>query len=112
MTTFVATLVDSETGAGNDYRFEDADSLLDEPANRVVDRFFAKMNDKHLVHQALHYDINKAFRSDSADCVTGWGSLILQKGKIPYMVMIAPADRDQPVVMPGPAPASRSKPAR
>lgn len=101
MTTFVATLVDGDTGAGNDYRFEDSDTLLDQPAGEVIERFFAQMDRRAYLHEALRITLTNAFRSPNIACVTGWGALDLHRGRIPFMVMIAPEGPPQP-----PSPAS------
>lgn len=89
--TYLANMVDAETGSTNDYRFDASATLFEEPVDEIVEAFFDYLNAHHYTHEDLRYELNSALRNREHQCVTALGSLLLRKGSIPFMVMISPA---------------------
>lgn len=98
MTTYRARMMDAETGAEGVYDFEDGDDLICQTPVRIVRKFMEHVGKNLLPHNYVDYELNAAFRNDTAHVVTALGSLMLAHGPaIPFAIMIAPksADRDR-----------------
>jgi hypothetical protein len=95
MTTYLACMMDAETGAEGAYYFEDGDDLIRQTPVRVIRKFMEHVGKDLLPHKYVDYELNAAFRNDTAHVVTTLGSLMLSHGPaIPFAIMIAPKSAD------------------
>lgn len=90
MTAYRARIMDSSTGGEGIYDFEDGEDLLGQTPVRVIRKFMEHAEHDLIPHQYGDYELNAAFKNDTAHVVTGLGSLLLANGAtIPFMIMIS-----------------------
>ena len=95
MTIYRARLMDAETGAEGVYDFEDGDELIRQSPVRIIRRFMEHVARDLLPHNFEDYELNAAFRNDTAHVVTGLGTLLLtHRPAIPFAIMIAQKAED------------------
>ena len=92
MTSYVATMMDAETGAQGTYPFEADAQLFEKTPVRIV-RLFMEHVDKDLFPKHhLDYEINACLKSREKRVVTAIGSLHFEhEPASPFMLMIADA---------------------
>ncbi|MCW5605500.1 MAG: hypothetical protein KIT18_13235 [Burkholderiales bacterium] len=83
--------MDAETGASQMYEFEAERGLFRKPAKQVVQVFM-----DHVIRerQWLHvpsYKIDSAVKKSRKQIVMATGTLLQQKGELPFLVMISPS---------------------
>ena len=90
MATFIANMIDAETGSDNRYDFEGPDDLLDRTPVRIVRHFMEIVDRELLPKEHIDYELNAAMKNRSIGVITAMGSMILEKGgEIPFMLMIS-----------------------
>lgn len=92
MTTYVARMMDSATGAEGSYRFEHRDDLLKRPADEVVAAFFEYAEREVFTRGHVEYELNGAVKKK--DTIVAIGSLHMQgdSDQQPFTIFIAPAN--------------------
>ena len=98
--TYRASFFDAETGTHETYKFEAENDLFRRPADDVVDRFIGYMNVENSYGHPLSYELNSAVKKNDMRIVMASGSLLLERGEIPFMVMISPELREITVQVP------------
>ena len=90
MTTFIANMMDAETGSDNRYEFDGPEDLLDRTPVRVVRHFMEIVDRDLLPKEHIDYELNAAMKNRSIGVVTAMGSMMLERGgETPFMVMIS-----------------------
>jgi hypothetical protein len=91
MASFVARMMDAETGGEGRYVFQAPDDLFQRTPIQVVRAFMDHVDRDEFPHQHIEYELNAAFRSQDRKVVTAMGQLILEHlPPIPFMLMISP----------------------
>jgi hypothetical protein len=85
-----ASILDAETGSNETYQFEAAVDLFTLPADDIVNTFIASMSDGQGEAHPLPYELNFAIKKSAQQVVMATGSLIRDKGEIPFLLMISP----------------------
>jgi hypothetical protein len=87
---FRATLMSADTGASEVYGFKAESGLFRQPAKRIVRAFMDHMKvERHWTH-APAYKIDTAVKKPRKQVVMATGSLLLEKGELPFLLMISP----------------------
>ncbi|MGX1307619.1 hypothetical protein AB7M35_002339 [Amorphus suaedae] len=90
MATFIANMIDAETGSDNRYDFEGPDDLLDRTPVRVVRHFMEIVDRDLLPKEHIDYELNAAIKNRQLGVVTAMGSMMLERGgEIPFLLMIS-----------------------
>jgi len=96
MASYIARIMDAETGGENTYHFEGPDDLLDQTPMRIVRTFFESIEKSMFPHEHLDYEINTAHKRKEHNVVLITGSYHLHSGDdLPFLMMIARAG-DEP----------------
>lgn len=93
--TYRAAFLDAESGANETYAFEAAADLFRMPADDIVDVFIGYLNGANSHAHPLAYELNSAVKKMEKQIVMATGSLIREKGEIPFLVMISPEPRPE-----------------
>jgi hypothetical protein len=95
MTTgnFRAALLDAETGANESYRFEANPDLFRMPADEIINVFIDYLNAGKYLKSPIGYELNSALKKSDKQVVMATGSLLIEKGEIPFLLMISPDPR-------------------
>jgi hypothetical protein len=91
--SFRAALMDAETGASQNYDFTAESGLFQKPAKHIVRTFMQYMAKHQSWHHPPSYRINSAVKKPKKKVVMATGSLVLAKGELPFLLMIAPSSR-------------------
>ena len=94
--TYLAAMMDAETGGNQNYEFEGAADLFRKPAHTIVDAFMASMASEDGRPAPISYELNSVIKKRQKKVVMATGSLIFDHGEIPFLVMISPLDRETP----------------
>jgi len=91
--SFRATLMSADTGASQVYEFKADSGLFRKPAKHIVREFMNRMKaEKNWTHPPS-YKLNSATKKSKKEIVMASGSLVLEKGELPFLVMISPEVR-------------------
>ena len=93
-TTYVAAMMDAESGGNQHYQFEAAADLFGKPADDIVETFMNSLDGQVDRPAPLSYELNSVIKKRQKQVVMATGSLIFGHGEIPFLVMISPAVRD------------------
>jgi hypothetical protein len=88
-----AALLDSETGANESYRFEAESDLFLMPADEIIHVFINHLNANKNTKSPVGYELNSALKKSAKQVVLATGSLLMEKGEIPFLLMISPDPR-------------------
>jgi len=91
--SYRASLMDAETGASQVYDFRADSGLFRKPAKQIVRAFMDQMKAGREWTHAPSYKISSATKKSKNQVVMATGSLLLQKGELPFLVMISPEPR-------------------
>jgi hypothetical protein len=91
--TYRAAMLDAETGSNETYKFEAAADLFSKPADDIVGSFIEHLNGASREANPLAYELNSAVKKSDKQVVMATGSLIRDKGEIPFLLMISPEAR-------------------
>lgn len=95
MATYIARIMDAETGAENAYHFEGPDDLFERTPMRIVRLFFESIEVSMFHSEHVDYEINTAIKKPEHQVVLVVGSYHLHSGDDkPFMMMISPAARE------------------
>ena len=96
MNTYVARMMDAETGSEGRYEFEADDGLLGKSPVKVVRAFMEHVDKDLFPHQHIDYELNAAFKNKGKKVVTAMGSLVTgHDPEIPFLLMIVSKKREQ-----------------
>jgi hypothetical protein len=90
---FRAAFMSADTGGSATYEFQAESDLFGQTADAIVRRFMEHMNGRLEGESPLNYEIDSAIKKDSRQIVLATGSLLLQKGELPFLLMISPERR-------------------
>lgn len=92
MATYVARMMDSNTGSEGIYEFDGPDELFKETPVRIVRRFMEHVDKKLFPTQHVDYELNACFKNKEHAVVTAMGSLLMEHPhtELPFLMMIAP----------------------
>jgi hypothetical protein len=90
-TPFRATLMSAETGASEVYGFRAESDLFRRPAKRIVRAFMDHMRTERNWARAPSYRLDSATKKARKQVVMATGSLLLEKGELPFLLLISPA---------------------
>jgi len=91
--TYLAALMDAATGGNQSYEFEAAADLFRKPADDIVDVFINSIDGYGDNPAPFSYELNSAIKKAEQQVVMATGSLHVARGEIPFLLMIAPADK-------------------
>jgi hypothetical protein len=89
-TTFRATLMSADTGASEVYGFTADHALFRRPARQIVRAFMDHMKAERNWVRVPSYKLSSATKKSRKQVVMATGSLLLEKGELPFLVMISP----------------------
>ncbi len=92
--TYLAAILDAETGGNQSYEFEAAPDLFHRPADDIVDAFISSLDGFGDNPAPLAYELNSAIKKPEQQVVMATGSLHVVHGDIPFLLMISPADEE------------------
>lgn len=87
--THNAALMDAESGGNEHYSFEDVPELFELPADSIVERFIRHLEFTGAHPEPIDYALDSAVKKKDNRFVLATGSLVLAKGEIPFLLMIA-----------------------
>lgn len=92
MSTYVARMMDSATGAEGSYRFEHREDLMGRPADDIVAAFFEHAEREVFSHGHVEYELNGVVKNKEQQTVVAIGSLRMQGDADfqPFTIFIAP----------------------
>ncbi len=90
---FRAAFMSADTGASATYEFQAEPDLFRHPADAIVRRFMDRMNGQVDWEHPINYELNSAVKKAEKQVVMATGSLLLQKGELPFPLMISPEQR-------------------
>jgi len=93
--TYLAAIMDAETGGNQNYQFEAESDLFRRPADDIVDAFIHSMDGYGNNPGPLSYELNSAVKKSAQQVVMATGSLHVGSGEIPFLLMISPADKKE-----------------
>jgi hypothetical protein len=90
MATYLARMLDANTGGEGQYRFEGPSDLFKKTADEIVGIFFDHV-EKEVLTQHVDWEVNAAFKNKERRVVTAIGSLVPAKDEpeMPFMLMIS-----------------------
>lgn len=91
--SYRASLMDAETGASQTYKFTSEPGLFRKPAKQIVRAFMDYMKSGREWTHSPAYRLTSATKKSKSQVVMATGSLLLQKGELPFLLMIAPEAR-------------------
>lgn len=95
MATYIARIMDAESGAENAYRFDGPDDLFDRTPMRIVRTFFETIEQSMFHRHHVDYEINTAIKKPEHRLVLVTGSYHLASGDdLPFLMMISPAEEE------------------
>jgi hypothetical protein len=92
-----AAMLDAETGANESYRFEAESGLFQLPVDEIIQVFIEYLNTHEYVARPVGYELNSAMKKNQKRVVMATGSLLVDKGEIPFLLMISPDPRPDAV---------------
>jgi hypothetical protein len=90
---FRAAFMSAATGASSTYDFQADSGLFQLPADHIVRRFMDHMNEESDWVRPLSYELNSVVKKPERQVVMATGSLLLEKGDPPFLLMISPEPR-------------------
>jgi hypothetical protein len=96
---FRAAFMSADTGGSATYGFQADSDLFRHTADAIVRSFMEQMRDRLDWERPLAYELDSAIKKSEKQIVMATGSLVLQKGELPFLLMISPERR--PPVAPG-----------
>ena len=91
MASYRARMMDAASGGEGIYDFEDGDELLRQSPVRVIRKFMEHVGRDLIPENYEDYELNAAFKNDTAQVITGLGSLVLvNRSPLPFVIMISP----------------------
>jgi hypothetical protein len=93
MSTYIARMMDSATGAEGSYRFEHRDDLMARPADDIVGAFFEHAEREVFNRGHVEYELNGVVKNKEQKTVVAIGSLRMQGDAdyMPFTIFIAPS---------------------
>jgi hypothetical protein len=88
---YQAAMLDAESGGNESYRFEADDQLFSRPADDIVAAFIDHYNVSRNGGKLYSYELNSAVKKRDKPVVLATGALMLEKGELPFLLMISPA---------------------
>jgi hypothetical protein len=96
MATYRARMMDAESGGEGIYDFDDDDDLIRQSPVRVIRKFMEHVGRDLIPSNYEDYELNAAFKNDTAQVITGLGSLVLtNRPPIPFVIMISPKSAEK-----------------
>ena len=83
-------MLDAGTGMEGDYEFEAEDDLFTKSPMAIVRRFMEYVDEKQLPKEHVDYETYSVLKNKEHQVVTAMGNLILDRGELPFMLMISP----------------------
>jgi len=92
MTTYIARMLDSATGAEGAYRFEHREYLMDRPADDVVAAFFEHAERDVFTRGHVQYELNGVVKNAKQRTVVAIGQMRMEGDTDyqPFTIFIAP----------------------
>lgn len=94
MAKYEATMMDSGVGEGHGqearYVFDGPDDLFEHSPLTVIKAFMEYVDHVELPAEHVGYELYATLKNPGKTVVTGLGTLLLDHGQIPFMVMISP----------------------
>ncbi|HUO45061.1 MAG TPA: hypothetical protein VMT94_09175 [Burkholderiales bacterium] len=93
--TYLAAMMDAETGSNQSYQFEGEPDLFHKPADDIVDAFIQSLDGFGDNPAPLSYELNSAIKKSEKQVVLATGSLHVERGEIPFLLLISPAREEK-----------------
>lgn len=90
-----AALLDAQTGGNASYQFEAEPGLFQLPADEIIHYFINHLNANDYINRQVGYELNSAIKKSNKQVVMATGSLLIEKGEIPFLLMISPDPRPE-----------------
>jgi hypothetical protein len=91
--SFRAAFISADTGGSATYEFQADSDLFRQTADEIVHRFMEQMKDRLDWEPPLTYELDSAIKKSEKQVVMATGSLVLEKGELPFLLMISPERR-------------------
>lgn len=91
-TTYSAAIMSTDTGGNESHTFEAAPDLFKKPADEIVDAFIKSLDSYGEAQAPLVYELNSAIKKSDKQIVMATGSIIVERGEIPFLVMVGNAE--------------------
>lgn len=88
--SFRATLMSADTGASQVYSFKADAGLFRKPARQIVRAFMEHMRSDPSWANTPSYKLTSATKKAKNRVVMATGSLLVQKGELPFLLMVSP----------------------
>lgn len=96
MATYRARMMDADSGGEGIYDYEDDEDLLRQSPVRVIRNFMEHVGRDIIPENYEDYELNAAFKNDTAQVIAGLGSLILvNRPPLPFVIMISSKSAEQ-----------------
>jgi hypothetical protein len=92
--TFIASMMDAETGGNGSYLFDAQADLLDLPTPEVIAAFIKHLSSVDEYSTLLSFHIEHSVKKNDKKVLLATGSLVMSKGEIPFLLMISPKNRN------------------
>jgi hypothetical protein len=92
MTTYIARMLDSATGAEGTYRFDHREDLMDRPADDIVAAFFEHAEREVFTRGHVEYELNGVVKNAKQNTVVAIGQMRMEgdSDNQPFTIFIAP----------------------
>lgn len=91
---FCAAMMDAETGGNKTYAFDANMDFMEMSANDIIDAFIKHLDSEGDYPSPMSCRIESSIKKVKHRVVLATGSLVLDKGEIPFLLMISPQDRE------------------
>lgn len=78
MTTYIARMLDSATGAEGSYRFDHRDDLMDRPADDIVAAFFEHAEREVFTRGHVEYELNGVVKNTKQNTLVAIGHMRME----------------------------------
>lgn len=93
MATYVARIMDAETGGEGTYEFQAPRKLIKKSPVRAIKAFIEHADHNIVTGRHIDYHLNAAFNNREKGIITGLGALIAQdESEMPFVVLITRKD--------------------
>ncbi len=93
--TYSAAMMDAETGGNKTYSFDAHAGLMEMPATEIIEAFIKHLDVEGDYPAPMTCRIESSVKKTRHRVVLATGALILEKGEIPFLLMISPQIRER-----------------
>jgi len=87
-------MMDAETGGNEIYKFQAEPGLLEMPVPDIINTFIRHLGSEGAYPSPMSIELDSAVKKMNRQVVLATGSLIVEQGEIPFLLMISPEIRE------------------